>query len=154
MNEKQIQNHLFPWLENRKQTLITPNVRLYGKLESDLISVSRAKLITEFEIKCTVYDFNRDFQVKRKKHLRLSSGNSFSGSIPNYFWFAFNHRLFKRIETLDVPEYAGIVVVEKSGQVKEIKRPKRLHCRPATERDLNYLYRGLMYRFWNYRLEA
>ena len=154
MNEAAMQNHLFKWLEGRGQILITPNVKLFGKRECDLVSVSRRALfISEYEIKISLNDFRREFRTKGYKHAKLSGGNLFKNYIPNYFNFVFPQPVFdsRRESFLDVPVYAGILIVSGAGGVKCVKPAKRLHSLPATDRDISYLGRGLMYRYWEAR---
>ncbi len=52
------------------------------------------------------------------------------------------------------PGYAGIITVDKSGTVKTVKAGKRLHTKKASERDIAYLNRGLMFRYWGNRIES
>jgi hypothetical protein len=152
MNEHTIQNHLFRYLESKKQTLIVPNVKLYSDLESDLVSVSKAGLVSEYEIKISVADFKRDFTSKRRKHVKLAGGHTFRRYTPNYFNFVFPYDLYASHE-MELPFYAGLLLVKSDGQVIQTIQAKRIHRLKASERDINYLSRGLMYRYWRGRLQ-
>ena len=151
MNEGRMQDYLYQWLEKRGQLFITPNVKLFGDNEADLVSISRSKMITEYEIKISVADFNREFKDKSLKHTFLRGGNTFKTYTPNYFCFVFPESIYKG--SLEIPFYSGVIVVRKSGQLGVIKKAKRIHTLPATKRDINYLSRGLMYRYWGMRLK-
>lgn len=150
MNESRIQDYLYQWLEKRGQLFITPNVKLYGKRECDLVSVSLNKMITEYEIKISVADFKRDFKDKALKHTYLRGGNTFKVYTPNYFCFVFPAQVYR--DDLEIPFYSGVIAIGKSGNARVIKKAKRIHTLPASERDINYLSRGLMYRYWGMRL--
>lgn len=156
MTEKDIQNHLFSWLEEKRQYLITPNVRLYGDNEADLVSVSKAGLVSEYEIKTSLADFRRDLGRKKLKHAKIAGANFFKDWVPNYFYFVFPQVLFdsRKRNNFDVPYYAGIVIVHDDGGVLCVKAARRLHRMPATDRDIAYLGRGLMYRYWQTRLKG
>lgn len=145
MNELKIQNFLYPWLTDKKHTLITPNVRLYGQFESDLISVSRAGYVSEYEIKCSVSDFKKDFKTKASKHIRLEGGKK---STPNYFYFVVPEYMAR----VDVPQYSGLIIVDKLGFARLERQAKRLHGNKVSDRARAYLERGLMFRFWSHRL--
>lgn len=151
MNEGRIQDYLYQWLEKRGQLFITPNVKLYGDNEADLVSVSRNKMITEYEIKISIADFNRDFKDKSLKHAFLRGGNTFKTYTPNYFYFMFPESIYR--DDLEIPFYSGLIVIGNSGKAKVVKKAKRIHTLLASERDINYLSRGLMYRYWGMRLK-
>ena len=150
MTEKDIQNRLFVWLEKKGQSFITPNVNLFSYYESDLISVSKAGLISEYEIKISADDFRREFKDKRTKHRMLNDGKGFARIIPNYFYFVFPLGLYESRQ-LEIPDYAGVIAVSESGKVITKKRCRRLHGVSITDRKLAYLGRGLMYRYWSAR---
>jgi hypothetical protein len=152
MAEKTIQNHLYAWLEKRGQLFITPNVSIFGKYESDLVSVSRNKMITEYEIKISISDFNREFKDKALKHRYLSGGTTFKHYTPNYYYFVFPEKLFEKMPS-EIPFYSGVILVNEAGFIRCVKPAKRIHTLPASERDINYLSRGLMYRYWGMRLK-
>ena len=51
MHESDIQKEMAKHLIKKKIGIIVPNVFLYGGFESDLISVSKTGLVSEYEIK-------------------------------------------------------------------------------------------------------
>jgi len=153
MKERQIQNALFGWLQNKKHILITPNVGLFGRYESDLVSVTSAGFINEFEIKVSRADYMAEFRRKKRKHAYLSAGAAAKRYTPNYFHFVFPEKVFSEWSDREVPVYAGVVLIGEFGEVKPLKPAKRLHNLKATERELQYLSRGLMFRYWGQRIK-
>ena len=153
MNEHSIQNALFSWLQAKKHVLITPNVGLFGRYESDLISVTASGFVYEFEIKTSRADYMAEFRRKKRKHIYLSGGATFQKYTPNSFYFVFPETVFTGWNNQEVPVYAGVLLIGKGGTVKQLKNAKRLHNLKATERELSYLSRGLMFRYWSSRLE-
>lgn len=144
MTERSLQNALYRDLSSRQHRLIAPNVDLFG-WECDLVSVTKTNLICEYEIKCSRSDFRADFdKVAKHSQLRLRAS---PGCMPSYFYYAVPRDL---IDKGEVPEYAGLIYVYPVLQY--IKRAPRLHKQPVSERQVNYIYRGLMYRFWRERL--
>lgn len=130
----------------KDHVLAVPNCKaLYPRGESDLITVTPAGLIHEFEIKTSKSDFNRDFQDKEFKHEVLEEGAPIDGKCtPNYFWFAMPKPL---CEEVDVPEYAGKMCIGKGG-CEEIEKAPRRHSDHITDRARKYLERGVTIRFW------
>jgi hypothetical protein len=151
VKEQHIQNLLFSWLVDKKHLFITPNVRLFGRYESDLISVSRSHFIYEYEIKVSRDDFFAEFRRKELKHARLSKPVNFKKRIPNYFNFVFPADLYANWDDDPVPEYAGVVVVDGDGRAKQVQAARCLHRVRADQREIDYLGRGLMFRYWTAR---
>jgi hypothetical protein len=145
-SEETIQNAMFLDASGRGQQLIVPNVYLYN-WEADLISVSKAGLVNEYEVKISVEDYERD-QSKANKHYLLSNR---VGDVPNYFWYVVPEGLIKpRV----VPKYAGLIYVDTDGSAEVQRGAPRLHSRHITDTKRSYLARGLMYRYWKMRDES
>ena len=153
MNEHKIQNALYSWLEDKRHTLITPNVGLFGRYESDLVSVTAAGFVNEFEIKISRADYMAEFRRKKRKHAYLAAGNVFKRFTPNYYHFVFPEREFTGWKNQETPNYAGVILIGKNGEVKQMIQAKRLHNLKATEKELSYLSRGLMFRYWGSRIK-
>jgi hypothetical protein len=147
MNEKEIQDRLYVWLEKKRHNLITPNVFLYHPRESDLISVTKAGMATEYEIKISKSDLTAEFKKKRVKHAIFSAYSAYG---PNYFYFVFPAYLWEKIDT-ELPSYAGVIVVDELS-LKVSKKAKRMHSLPLLNTKVEYLQRGLMLRYWRERL--
>jgi len=150
MDEKAIQNAIFRLAVDCRQRLITPNVHLYGRRESDILTVSDAGFVTEYEIKISRADFLADFRRKARKHSNLRGASAFKSKTPNYFYFAIPSTLTPDI-TGDIPAYAGLAVVDECGRATIAARAPRLHNLKASDRDIEYLSRGLMLRYWQTR---
>lgn len=88
--------------------------------EADLISVTKAGLVHEYEIKLNRADYNREFtsRTKKRKHWFLEKQISQS---PNYFWFVTYDF------DIDPPEYCGWIKLLEGGWLKEMKNAPRLH---------------------------
>ena len=94
--------------------------------EADLISVTKAGLVHEFEIKCSRGDYNREFKQKVWKHHTLARSHMLR--CPNYFWFV------TRDFEIEPPDYAGWILADtkNNGQgrdlvLREQKPAPRLH---------------------------
>ena len=132
-NEKQIQRSLFYDLNERSVPIIIPNVS-YSWLfwEADLIGVSKAGYMSEFEIKISKSDFLKDF--KKRKHRYYPKG-PYNNRIPNYFWYV---APFDAIP-ICVPDYAGLKLVKTSKfnnliYIEDIKKAPLLHKNKVGEK--------------------
>lgn len=146
MTEKDIQEAIFKnFTESKNHPLAVPNCKaLYPRGESDLISVTPAGLVHEFEIKRSTSDFKREFKSKSYKHEILEESSQVEGKCtPNYFWFA-----MPRSVQASVPEYAGEIRV---GPFEEVKAAPRRHSGHITDRARKYLERGVTKRYWQMR---
>ena len=152
MNESDAQKVIYrDLIQPKRHVLAVPNCKaLHPSGESDLLSVTPAGLVHEFEIKLSKQDFLRDFEDKKYKHRILEQGGRKvfgedelrSKDLPNYFWFATSSRL-----DVDIPEYAGHAQFSCSGC--EIKKDApRLHSENITDRARKYLERGITVRHW------
>ena len=99
--EKILQAAVMAWVMNRKQhRVVVPNSTLFS-WEADLISVTRAGLVHEYEMKCTTADFRRD-AGKERKHASLRRDG---GHGPSYFWYV------TADFAIEPPEHAGWMLV-------------------------------------------
>ena len=97
----------------RTTHIIVPNVS-YGLIpyEADLLVLHKSGFVDEIEIKISKADIRRD---KAKRH------NHESNKIRR-LWFAIPARLKDYIS--DIPERAGIMLVDKRGYVIILRKPK------------------------------
>jgi hypothetical protein len=165
MTEQDIQNFLFVHLGwKKKHQLIINNIHLY-EWESDLLSVTGAGFVHEYEIKRTAADFRADFK-KKCKHWWL--GNEQLNDVklnsviskPNYFWYVACG--FEPARE-DIPEYAGLIVLRphtKTGvythlnhQPVVIKKAPALHRFKINEFMRQQIYVAAYYRFWRGRID-
>lgn len=147
MNESDAQKILYrDFIKDKRHVLAVPNCKaLYPRGESDLISVTEAGLVHEFEIKTSEKDFDRDFRDKNFKHEVLEEqAPTEDKCTPNYFWFAMPRNV---CEAVEVPEYAGKICIGNSGADVQEKAPRR-HSDHITDRARKYLERGVTIRFW------
>jgi hypothetical protein len=84
VTEQHIQAILMNYLMNqRHHDCVIPNSTTFFSWEADVISITKARLVHEFEIKLNMADFKRDAQ-KEWKHSRIGSQKN----SPAYFWYA------------------------------------------------------------------
>lgn len=123
MNEREVQTLLIRRaLVSKQHVAAIGNSRslLFG--ESDLISVTKAGLVHEFEVKCSRADYLAEFRNKKAKHLLLDHGGG--SYVPNYYWFV-THGF-----EIEPPEYAGWLQVLDSDDyhyLRLVKDAPRLH---------------------------
>ena len=155
MNEKFIQTLLLRRVLNRSNHIAAvPNSTqlLYG--EADLLSVTKAGLVHEFEIKCSRADYNRDFKTKPWKHQMLADPSIYIGRrIANYYWFVtFGFEI-------EPPAYAGWMTVDPIPEsyewyheegithwLSQKKNAPRLHKRKWDDAKIAKIARLLSYR--------
>lgn len=105
MNERFVQTMLMrSMLVEKQHKALIPNSTqlLYG--EADLLSVTKAGLVHEFEIKCSISDYKADFRNKKGKHYLLQHRQSYR--ISNYYWFV-TYQF-----DIEPPTYAGWILVD------------------------------------------
>ena len=152
MNERQIQILLMSSrLNHLNHVAAMPNSTMLLRNEADLITVTRAGLVHEFEIKISRSDYNRDFTHKETKHWFLKGsfdkGNRSPGyKIANYFWF-----VTYGFE-IEPPEYCGWIEVYEYehapgeyGMRERIVAP-RLHMRKWDDKKVAKIARLLSFR--------
>lgn len=146
MNEALCQNEIYVHANRLDHRYIVPNVTLFG-WESDMVSVTKANYIVEYEIKCSRADFQRD--KKKYRHRHLSEGNEKSWrKMPAYFYYVAPRGLLKLD---DIPAYAGLISLERFCMVEIERKAPRLHMQVMTEQQRQWLERGLTVRYWNMR---
>jgi hypothetical protein len=147
MTENDIQNHLYAWCTDKRHPVTIDNCGACTIGKADLLSVTRARLVHEFEVKCSVSDFHREFETKDTKHKRLGRADNRLMSLPNYFWFAVPEGLLSQE---DLPDYAGLMTVTGDGCHVDRDAP-RIHDDSLSNKDRRYIERGLTYRYWEQR---
>lgn len=150
MTCKEIQRSLFGWCVQKRHVFVLPN--FYLGYECDLISVTAAKLVYEYEIKVSVADFRADAR-KTEKHgvYRGEFPCASKGTIPNFFFYVVPQELRDAVEPL-LPPHAGLCVVLNMISLPQvvIKAPK-LHGEPMPEPVFTRAARSLMFRYWRLR---
>jgi hypothetical protein len=141
-----------------KDKVIVPNAHYFCG-ENDLISVNKSDFVTEFEIKISKADFKADFK-KTAKHDLLKRcyeqkwrKQYYSGGFlpyPNYFFYVVPQGM---LDEKDIPDYAGLIIVNDFGQAFKKKNAPRLHSDKITAKQIEELMRKMFYRYWNLRLK-
>ncbi len=125
-------------MEEKHHDLAIPNTREIFTHEADLLSVTKAGLVHEYEIKIDWHDYLADF--KKHKHHAMKNGYAYKA---NYFWYV------TWGFAIEPPEYAGWIRIEK-GDDKLICRVEkdapRLHDRKLSEKLKLQIGRALSYR--------
>lgn len=148
MKEHEIQDVLYSDFCGDKNHIMTvPNCKaMTPRGESDLLSVTKALFVHEFEIKRSTTDFLREFETKSRKHRILE--NKERDGIPNYFWFVAPEGVVE-----DIPEYSGHIRVDEN-ELEVMKDAPRLHNDKMSDRARRYLERGLQARLWQRRSDT
>jgi len=115
------------------------SVRTSLPWECDVLTVSKSRYATEWEIKRSRSDFKSDF--KKPKHIKFKRGQ---GGHIKYFWFVVPKGLVRESE---VPSYAGLMYVNDEMVCSIVRRPKRLKCKKIGDATMRKLYRSMMFRF-------
>jgi hypothetical protein len=157
MNEKVIQELLMrDCLFTRHHKALIPNSTQLLWSEADLLSVTKAGFVHEFEIKCSRADYNRELgnnnkYNKKSKHRRLQNPGKYSNKerIPNYFWF-----VTYGFE-IEPPDHAGWILVEELEHTKSLyycerKKAPRLHNDKWDDGKIAKIARLLSFRLLNY----
>lgn len=151
MTEALCQNALFFWCDRKRHRHIVPNVTLFG-WESDLVSVTKAGLICEFEIKCSRADFRAD--AKKERHA-LFRGElpAWKEKGPSYFYYALRAEVNVAVEE-EIPAYAGMLLLHGKRLVTVVKPAPRLHKIGMSDNQRQWLERSIIHRYWKHRLQG
>jgi hypothetical protein len=145
MTSKQIESVIIQNLADRAFPIYLPHYQFKGFNEADVLGISGAGHIYEYEIKISRADFFNDFKNKAYKHRLLGEGDAKhtyalwkKGKktdetydlivIPNRFYYVCPEGLIKKEE---VPEYAGLIYI--NDKYTEIKPAPILHHHKANE---------------------
>lgn len=150
MTEKDIQYALYNYrLSISIFPIMIPNVYHYY-WESDLLYISKAKYVTEYEIKISYSDFKADAR-KVTKHQFLAN----KGGGPSYFYYACPYNMIKISE---LPPYAGLFYINKrnKGHMHHtdyyatcVKTAPRRNTKPMTDKGYISALQKSVYKYWN-----
>jgi hypothetical protein len=157
-----VANALFKYRLKHGHVLAVPNCCVLGN-EADFLSVTRAGLLYEHEIKLTYSDYLNEFRSRSKqlKHQWLKSCAESSRAVtsyaPNYFYFVTPKGMLKK--GAPCPRYAGIIEFEQYQQSNSKwtlnltlrRKPTRLHAVPLSEKQREKISVSLMYKLFNQR---
>jgi hypothetical protein len=144
MKSQEIQQVIMSDYYGRGHSPIITNFAGCGLHECDVATVSKARVLYEFEIKISRSDFKADAK-KTIKHKWLAMRNGGKNkdyfNIPNHFYYVVTKDLIK-IE--EVPEYAGLIYVDKETKLlKMIKKAPKLHDKKVTDKMIEAMARNI-----------
>jgi hypothetical protein len=139
-----------------RHSLIVPNVTVLG-WESDLVSVTAAGFLCEYEIKISRSDFKKDLEKSRHQVLTRFLHAPIPGWLPdgrrlgaNYLSYVVPAGL---VSVDEVPRYAGLITVASTELTEVVRKAPRLHATKLTDYQRAWLERSLTHRFWNQRIK-
>lgn len=145
LTEFKIQNILFYWcVKKRGHAIAVANTYLHA-WEADLISVTKAGYVHEFEVKISKQDFKKDAQ-KTKKHVALTEQTN--NSVPSHFWYVCPDGL---IDVDDVPNHAGLIYIKKYNRPHVVKKAPRLSKMPINQKQSDKMMMASAWRYWAMR---
>ncbi|KKN34709.1 hypothetical protein LCGC14_0790910 [marine sediment metagenome] len=137
-------------LDRRGHRFILPNV-LVDWGEADMLSITQAGYMHEWEIKVRRDDFYADF--KKNKHMWLEGpmaqepgGRCTASSL----WYVMPEGL---VPQLDVPDYAGLVFMIGRYGVSIMRNAPKLHQRKVGEYQMSWLLRIAAIKLWSVKRE-
>jgi hypothetical protein len=132
---KNIEAAMCMYLYEKSHSPITTHFTGMGLMECDVLSISKADYIYEYEVKISRADFKKDFikekhtHIINEKYTRTRKG-SLVYLLPNYFNFVTPKDL---ISIDEVPDYAGLIYMNEDSSFTIVKKPKLLHKTKANE---------------------
>lgn len=132
---KNIEAAMCMYLYEKSHSPITTHFTGMGLMECDVLSISKADYIYEYEIKISRADFKKDFikekhtHIINEKYTRTRKG-TLVYLLPNYFNFVTPKDL---ISIDEVPDYAGLIYMNEDSSFTIVKKPKLLHKTKANE---------------------
>lgn len=161
--EIDIQRRVY-WVIGTRREYCIANIYVYGRNESDLLTVTKAGYVDEIEVKVTRSDFHKDKSKHRHEaYLTLPAWRyTEQGPVcwlhglahyPNRFWYAVPENL---VTPEEVPEYAGLYYVTDDGRVYAVKKAPQLHEAKAGPFVVRKILRAAYFRHietWRYQAE-
>jgi len=112
----------------------------WDSFECDILVIKNSLYTIEYEIKISRSDFKNDKKKFDPYRNKTKSESIISGDRTNYFYYVVPDGL---ITTDEVPEYAGLIYVKKSGKYisfENIKKAPKIHKQKISpDRYLNFL---------------
>lgn len=144
MTAKDIQTAILSHYFQHDHIYACTNFEGCGYAEMDVLTISRAGLVHEFEVKISKADFQADF-AKHFKHMNLQHGIK-KATLPNRFYYCCPRGMIRPDE---VPAYAGLMYFGYVGGEIEfaiIKKAPLLHNERATAQLINRICQTLSTR--------
>lgn len=137
--------HHFRFLQNDVMT----NIYLdYGKHECDLIVIRNQSLYAlEVEIKMSISDLKSERKKQRYQRRGVNCYHDSAVGMSQKFkekWFAMPEKMKQKGLAL-IPNYSGLLTINKDGAVKIVRKAKKLNNKPLTQEQRTDLLRlGVM----------
>jgi len=153
--ERQMQVVLSYWFFDWRKQFIVPNIThgfLTGRRgECDLLVVSKARYLTEIEIKVDAYDLAKE--INKFKHENRTPDKPFGYIIKRYF-IAAPREVWGKVNDVKLPYGAGKIEVYETGQGHyhgQLIQPSvsSKAARPLTDKEMIELLRLAYFRMWN-----
>lgn len=142
---KNIDAALIMHLYQKQYPIISSHCSIDMLQECDIIAISKADYIYEFEVKISKADYKKDFiKEKHNNILNEKYSKKIKGEtryvLPNYF----NYVVPANMITIDdLPEYAGLIYFNEDLTFDVIKKPKLIHNMKADENFIRRLAHNL-----------
>ena len=158
--EKAIQNALYCFCALKRHELIVPNSKVFG-WESDMVSVTQAGYMFEFEVKLSRSDFRADAKKIKSQYMvnpiQQSWGKAVGVNRPNYFYYVVPPDL---VAVEELPSFAGLIYAEwhppdyalYCQPARVIRIAPKLHTDKINEWQRRQLHRAVTFRYWRDRL--
>jgi hypothetical protein len=162
MTERSVQN-LFFRRRGQRYSTVMPNCTPPCWYECDLLAITKAGYMYEFEIKLTRSDYRADAkkgalplycrpfrQDTRTKHEQLADHDR---NGPVRFWFIVPANL---VSVDELPDWAGLLYLCGSPSwpsFEDVRSAPRLHNNRMSEDMKDSIRQNLYWRYWNERLQ-
>lgn len=184
VTEALAQDLVWSWCKQSHHEITVPNCGMAWGYESDVASVTRARLGHEFEIKVSRADWLSELRqvrgerktAKRErarallmareiaqelarvrqqgKHHAVIGGRWYGYAPPSYFWMVTAPDIIKPDE---LPDYAGLMEIAthpEGYRLRPIKPAPRLHTLKMNDAQLMAMARGVTLRYWQLRRQG
>lgn len=143
------------WLRFGQSGITAHNIYYYP-LESDVLILRPSGRITEYEIKLSKADFERDVKKKVSSRIKTNGMNRYDfvrmGHGANNFYYVIPKELHDKIE---VPKWAGIITCWDNGVVGRCalnieRKAKTIHTKKASDNAKEKIMTAMYYKYWNH----
>jgi len=151
---KDIQRVLLININETHNLCMAENIVPPGYYEMDVMKITKAKFIYEYEVKISKADLLADFRNKADKHelMQNKTASKKAGRwrvlrVPNYFYLCGPPSIFENVE---IPKNYGVIHISEDGSnyVTIHKRPRRLHGVKASDDTLMNIMMKLSTRLY------
>lgn len=118
LSTRQIQDIAQKWLFEKGNIYQALNFSKCYFREADVLGITKSGIVTEIEVKISRADFKQDFN-KVFKHEEMANGTC----KPNKFYYISGGLIMKK----EVPDYAGILEIDRFGEIEIIRQAPMLH---------------------------